>query len=80
MNNQKEQKMHKAESVFWGMVVVAGLYLLFGGDAPSQKIADAQLAQAEPAAVQAAPAAGCGMNNGGSCGCGGGTINNPPGI
>lgn len=64
--------MHKAETIFWGFVLISGVYLAatftFG-----PKV-NAQASVGAPVAVppQAAPMKGTGcMANGGGCGCGG---------
>jgi|GEM_PF-2256023 len=58
--------MPKAESIFWGMAIVAGLYLLSGWEVGPAGRVNARFANANVAAQdqQAAPAGGHFMPNG----------------
>jgi hypothetical protein len=73
-----------AESVFWGIAIASGLYLLSGwvpAHFPAAPATAAATAPAAPAgghympngqwmADSAMGGMGCGMNGGGGCGCG----------
>ena len=79
------KSMKRAETVFWGLALAAGLYLLSGFNFSvinTVKNPKASAQAAIPLVQGALPAGGqsCGAKGGG-CGCGGGgKINNPPGI
>ncbi len=66
--------MEKAEKIFWGIVLVAGFYVVASGPlnfGPKVIAQQTQPAQ-QVAANQAAPTQGMGcMAEGGGCGCGG---------
>lgn len=61
--------MQKSETIFWGLVVVAVVYLAadYSLGLDSKAIAQSQPAQNQPTAMQGM---GC-MAKGGGCGCGG---------